>query len=178
MVEFDLVAALVGGFVGTVAMTAMMMASKKAGMSDMPPMPLVMGSMMTGDRKKAMAIGGMIHLIVMGTIVFGIAYGLLFDAFDNDAWWVGALIGAAHGVLVGAVFMPMMPFMHPRMSKEVVGSGARGGSETVVIDANGAVELAAPGFMGSGWGGMTPAGLVMGHVVYGFVLALLYNAIT
>ncbi len=58
MVEFELVAALVGGFVGTVAMTAMMMPSKKVGMSDMPPIPLVMGSMMSGDRKRAMAIGG------------------------------------------------------------------------------------------------------------------------
>ncbi len=180
MVEFELVAALVGGFVGTVAMTAMMMASKKAGMSDMPPMPLVVGSMMSGDRKKAMAIGGMIHIIVMGTIVFGIAYGLLFDAFDNDTWWVGALIGAAHGVLVGAVFMPMMPSMHPRMSKskELVGTGARGGSQTEAVDANGDVQLAAPGMMGANWGGMTPVGLVMGHVVYGVVLALLYNAIT
>jgi hypothetical protein len=38
-------------------------------------------------------------------------------------------------------------------------------------------ELAAPGFMGSGWGGMTPAGLVMGHVVYGIVVAVLYTVI-
>jgi len=178
MVEFDLVAALVGGFVGTVVMTAMMMASKKAGMSDMPPMPLVLGSMMSGDRKKAMGIGGMLHLIVMGTIVFGIGYGLLFDALNNDDWWVGALIGAVHGVLVGAVFMPMMPSVHPRMSKELVGTGARGGSQTEAVDANGDVQLAAPGLMGANWGGMTPAGLVLGHVVYGGVLALLYNAIT
>ncbi len=40
------------------------------------------------------------------------------------------------------------------------------------------VQLAAPGFMGANWGGMTPARLVMGHVVYGVVRALLYNAIT
>ncbi len=109
--------------------------------------------------------------------MFGIAYGLLFDAFDNDAWWVGALIGAAHGVLVGAVFLPMMPFLYRRTSREVVGSGARGGSETVVIDANGDVELAAPGVMGSRWGGMTPAGIVMGHVVCGIVVAVLYTVI-
>lgn len=178
MVEFDLVAALIGGFIGTLVMTAMMMASKKAGMSDMPPMPLVMGSMMSGDRKKAMAIGGVIHLIVMGTIVFGIAYGLLFTAFDNDAWWVGALIGAVHGIVVGAVFMPMMPSMHPRMSENLVGAGARGASQTVATDANADVEVAAPGMMGSSWGGMTPVGLVMGHVVYGIVVALLYTAIT
>jgi hypothetical protein len=76
MVEFDLVAALVGGFVGTVVMTAMMMASKKAAGS-------------SGD-----------------------------------------------------------------------------------------VEVAAPGFMGSRWGGMTPLGIVMGHVVYGIVVAALYDAIT
>lgn len=53
MVEFDLLAALAGGLVATVVMTAMMETAKRAGMTDMPPMPLVMGSMMSGDRKTA-----------------------------------------------------------------------------------------------------------------------------
>jgi hypothetical protein len=44
MVEFNLVAGLIAGFVGTVVMTLLMNASKAAGMTNMPPMPLVMGN--------------------------------------------------------------------------------------------------------------------------------------
>jgi uncharacterized membrane protein len=41
--------------------------------------------------------------------VFGIGYALLFTLLDSAGVGVGALIGAAHGALVGLVFMPMMP---------------------------------------------------------------------
>lgn len=37
--------------------------------------------------------------------------------------------------------------------------------------------LAAPGVLGSRWGGMTPVGLLMGHVAYGIVAALVYQAL-
>jgi MFS family permease len=89
-------------------------------------MPLVIGSMMSGDRAKAMSMGAIAHFIVMGTVVFGIVYGLLLSAFDSDAWWVGTLIGLAHGVIVGVLFMPMMPAMHPRMSGELATAGSAG----------------------------------------------------
>lgn len=171
MVEFDLGAALLSGLVGTLVMTAMMTMSKAAGMSDMPPMPLVMGSMVDGDRRRALAMGTLAHYVVMGTVVFGLVYAALFTAFDNDAWWIGAVVGAVHGVLVGAIFMPMMPSMHPRMAAVgEVGS-------TVDTDERGEVVIRSPGFFGKDWGGMTPAGLVMGHAVYGLVAALVYGAV-
>jgi hypothetical protein len=67
MADFNALAALVAGLAGTIVMTAMMTVASKAGMTRMPPMPLVMGSMMSGDRHKAMVIGGMLHYIVTGT---------------------------------------------------------------------------------------------------------------
>jgi uncharacterized membrane protein YagU involved in acid resistance len=124
MTDFNVLAALVAGFVATIVMTAMMTMAARAGMTQMPPMPLVMGSMMSGDRRKAMAIGGMLHYIVMGTVLFGIGYALLFHAFGSAAWWVGVVIGLVHGLAVGLVFMPMMPAMHPRMEAQLVGAGA------------------------------------------------------
>lgn len=84
--ELDVVGALVAGFAGTVVMSLLMNGAKAAGMTNMPPMPLVTGSMMSGDRKKATAIGAMVHFVVMGTVVFGLAYAALFTAFDHDAW--------------------------------------------------------------------------------------------
>lgn len=71
--------------------------------------------------------------------------------------------------MVGLVFMPMMPAIHPRMSTDIVDGPVR--------TTGGTVMLAAPGVLGSRWGGMTPVGLLMGHVVYGIVAALVYQAL-
>lgn len=174
MVELDLLAALAGGLAATLVMTAMMQVATRAGMTDMPPMPLVLGSMMSGDRKTATAIGGMLHFVVMGTVVFGVAYGWLFTAFDNDSWWVGLAIGVVHALVVGLMFMPMMPTMHPRMSRQPVGIDT---GRTVAVDDRGDIEIAAPGILGKNWSAMTPVGFIMGHAVYGLVLALVYRAV-
>lgn len=174
MVEFDLAGALIGGFVATAVMTALMTMAGQTGMTKMPPMPLVVGSMLSGDRNKAMSMGTIAHVVVMGTIVFGIVYGLLFSAFDDDAWWVGTLIGVVHGLIVGIVFMPMMAAMHPRMPREPVAAGASPAGGTVAEDDHGELEIAAPGLLGRNWGSMTPVGVVTGHAVYGLVLAVVY----
>ncbi len=121
MTDFNVLAALLPGLVATIVMTAMMTLASKAGMTRMPPMPLVMGSMMSGDRRTAMIIRGMLHYVVMGTVVFGIGYALLFQAFGSSAWLIGVLIGVVHGLAAGLVFMPTMSAMHPRMDVELVG---------------------------------------------------------
>lgn len=167
--EFSIIGALVAGLVGTAVMSIMMKMSGKMGMTDMPPMELVTGSMMSSDRDRAMQVGIVLHWVMMGTVVFGLGYAALFHALDSASWLTGVVIGAVHGLVVGLVFMPLMPSTHPRMTREPAFAG------TVDQDATG-VRLAAPGVMGSGWGGMTPVGLLTGHVVYGLVVALVYRA--
>lgn len=157
--DFELVPALIAGLTGTVAMTAMMMMGKSVGMTSMD-IALITGGMMTDDEAKARKIGMMLHIVMMGTIVFGIAYALLFQAFDSTSAATGLLIGAIHGVVVGAMAMPMMGAIHPRM--QAAGQG---------------FHLASPGFMGVQYGKGTPAGLVMGHAIYGLVGALVYGAL-
>lgn len=173
MVEFHLVAALVAGLAATVVMTVMMNAAKAAGMTNMPPMPLVMGSMMSGNRRTATGIGAMMHFVVMGTVIFGLGYTVLFTVFDNDAWWLGMVIGLVHGLVVGAMAMPMMPSVHPRMERDATSRGLSGGA--TVTERAGEVRVAAPGMLGSRWGQMTPIGILMGHAIYGVVLALVYG---
>lgn len=163
--EFVLWAALLSGFIATLVMTAMIKMSTAAGMTEMPAFELMTGSMMSGDEKTAKTIGAMIHYVMMGTVVFGIIYALLFQAFDSASWLTGLGIGIVHGFVVGVMFMPMMPAMHPRM-----------GEPAVVGEHSGEVRLSSPGLMGKNWGSMTPMGVLMGHAVYGVVLALLYNA--
>ncbi|MBW3669185.1 MAG: hypothetical protein KY443_08230 [Actinobacteria bacterium] len=83
MAEFEPTAALVAGFAGTVVMTALMQMSAAAGLTGMPPMPLVMGSMVSGDRSTATGIGTAIHLM-MGTVLFGLAYAAAFTAVGGS----------------------------------------------------------------------------------------------
>lgn len=173
---FDWIAALVAGFVATVVMDVLMTMAKGMGVTRMPPMSLITGSMMAGSRGAAWAMGAMAHFIIMGAVVFGFIYAALFMALGIQAaaaWWVGALIGLVHGLLVGGMAMPMMPAMHPRMERQTAGTG---GSQTV-SDHGGGLRLSAPGLMGKDWGGMTPMGVVVGHVVYGVVLGLVYAVI-
>ena len=158
-VDFELVPALIAGLTGTVAMTAMMMIGKSMGMTSMD-IALITGGMMTDDEAKARKVGMMIHIVMMGTIVFGIAYTLLFRAFDSTSAATGLLIGAIHGIVVGAMAMPMMGVIHPRM--QAAGQG---------------FHLDSPGFMGVQYGKGTPAGLLMGHAIYGLVVALVYGAL-
>lgn len=169
--QFSVLAALVGGLVATVVMEALMVGAKQMGMTRMPPMALVSGTMMSGARGVAWGVGAMVHFIVMGTVIFGLAYGGLFTAFGAATWWIGALIGLAHGLVVGTMAMPMMPAAHPRMQ---TGSP---GQEAIHPQPDGTVQLTAPGVMGKEWGEMTPMGLVVGHIVYGLVLATVYAAL-
>jgi hypothetical protein len=152
----------------------MMQMSARAGMTHMPGMPLISGAMFSGDEGTAKAVGWFVHIVVMGTLVFGTVYGLLFAALGSAAWYTGALIGLAHGLVVGLMAMPMMPAMHPRM----VAAGQHpelDAEHTVTHGPDGGLLLAAPGVLGRAWGGMTPMGMLVGHVVFGVVLALVYS---
>lgn len=124
MVTFSWFAALVAGLAATIVMTVMMQASASMGMTRMPPMPLIQGTMFTGDRKQATQIGTVTHVLMMGTIVFGLAYAGLFVVLDDAGPVTGLLIGLAHGVVAGLA-MVMMGAMHPRMDPPPVTPVAR-----------------------------------------------------
>lgn len=169
--SFEVLPALVAGLIGTGVMSALMAMAASMGMTKMPPMPLLTGSMMSGDRAKASRMGTMVHYIVMGTVMFGLVYAGLFTAIGSASVVVGVGIGLAHGVLVGAMAMPMMALVHPRMSE------ASGADRAVVTEEAGEIRIAAPGFFGIKWGVMTPMGMIVGHVVFGVVVALIYDAL-
>lgn len=157
--EFEIAPALVAGFVGTVVMTMGMQMGKSMGMTEMD-IALITGGMVTSDERKARRIGMFIHLVMMGTVVFGIAYALLFQALDSASWTAGLGIGLAHGAVVGIIAMPMMGGIHPRMRAAAEG-----------------FQMESPGPFGINYGKGTPMGLLMGHALYGVVLALVYDAL-
>lgn len=100
-------------------------------------------------------IGLMTHAM-MGA-GFGLVHAGLLHAFDPSstgaATGLGILIGAVHGMIVTGAMPMMLTMGHP-----LVKNGT----------------IAAPGPAMTGFGKMTPMSLVMGHVVYGLVLAAIY----
>ncbi|MEU3199388.1 hypothetical protein [Streptomyces sp. NPDC006996] len=157
--EFAVGPALLAGLAGTVAMTAAMMMGRVMGMTSMD-IALISGGMLSGDERRARLIGMGIHVVVMGTVVFGLLYAAVFHWFDSASWLVGLVTGLIHGLVVGAMAMPMMAAVHPRMRG--TGDGFR---------------LDTPGFMGVRYGKGTPMGLLVGHAIYGVVAALVYAAV-
>jgi hypothetical protein len=169
--HFDAIAALVAGFVATIAMTVVMGFAKARGLTRMPSFELMMGSVLSPEPEQARKAGVLIHYGVMGTLVFGVGYGAVFAMLDSATWLDGLIVGLIHGFVVGMLFLPAMPALHPRVEPALAGAGGP------VVRARDGVWLKPPGVLGKDWGDGTPAGVVAGHVVYGMVAALVYGVL-
>lgn len=153
---------LVAGFAATLVMTPLMQMGAAMGMTRMN-MTVMLGSMFRRDADSARRIGTALHF--MNGIVFGLAYALVWWALDpaiENAWWIGPIFGAVHSV-VAMVMMPVMSGMHPR----VEGRGETTEGSDVVLPRF--------GFGGTGFGAMTPVGVLMGHLVFGLVWGLVFS---
>lgn len=169
--EFDILAGLLAGFIGTIAMTAMMKGATTAGMTNMPGMPLILGSMTTDDPDKAKKIGMVLHVVVMGSVVFGTIYAAIFAAVAMSPWLTGLVVGLVHGLVFGVV-AKMMGSTHPKME----GVSSFTGDATWTHDTTG-IHIAEPGLFAKNYGGITPTGIVVAHALYGLVAGLVYGGI-
>jgi hypothetical protein len=151
-VGFNLIAALIGGLIGTVVMTLLMMVAPMMGMPAMD-IPALLGSMFRVPGNKVL---GLILHLMMG-MIFGMIYGLLFSISTENMLLLGLSIGNVHWLIVGLV-LHMLPTIH---------AGIRSG------------QMSAPGIYMVHIGGvMGFLGGLIGHVVYGLVVALVYGSIT
>ncbi|MBI4298939.1 MAG: hypothetical protein HY666_04175 [Chloroflexi bacterium] len=156
--DFEIVRALVGGVIGTIAMTAVMYMGSAMGMK--MDMPMTLGTMFFPRGATAWIVGAMMHLM-MG-VVFFIIYAALIDTFGIQSAIAGwaALFGVVHALIAGTAF-GMMPILHPRMARE---------------PHLGTDKVAAPGFMGLEMGMMGPMAIVAVHAIYGLVAGAIYAA--
>jgi len=142
--------AIVAGLAGT---TVMSMVMAMAPLMGMPKMDIVgmLGSMFTQDGNTA--LGWMMHLM-MG-IIFGLMYAVLWSLHIGAATLVfGALFGIGHWLIAGLI-MGGVPMVH---------AGVKAGT------------VQAPGvYMMNNAGTMAFMGGLIGHVVYGLVVALVYG---
>ncbi|MBE9524169.1 MAG: hypothetical protein IMY76_03660 [Chloroflexi bacterium] len=145
----NIVAAIIAGLIGTVVITMFMSMAPKMGM---PKMDMVgmLGSMFGTPSNRG--LGLFIHLM-MG-VVFGLVYAYLWSAGVGSATLVGGIVfGIVHWLATGMMMAPM-PLMH---------AGIKSG------------DVPAPGAYMIKNGGMKSfMGGLVGHAVFGLVVALIY----
>jgi len=147
----NVLSAVISGILGTFAISMVMAVGPKMGM---PKMDIV-GLLSTMFGKPNRVLGWMMHLM-MG-VVFALIYAFLWSqGIGSPAWLSGLIFGAAHWLVVG-LMMGVIPIMHEGIK-------------------NGDVE--APGLWMTNQGGMLAfIGGLMGHMVFGLVVALVYAII-
>lgn len=153
------ISALIWGFGATLVLTTIMSASRALGWTRMD-IPLLLGTMFTPNRNKAVWLGFVIHL--MNGWIFGFIYAGAFEAAAISNWWFGMLIGLVHASFVLSAGMLMLPSIHPRMA-----DNQRGPDPTR--------QLEPPGFLALNYGRQTPMATILAHLVYGGILGFFYG---
>jgi hypothetical protein len=148
------------GLLATTALTAVMITAQLAGLTRLD-LPLVLGTLVTGDPDRARVAGFFIHLVVGQG--FALGYATTFALVHRATWWLGALLGGLHVAVALTVLLPLLPGVHPRMA-----SLRAGPSSTALLEP--------PGLLAVNYGVQTPAVAILAHLVYGTVLGLLLQA--
>ncbi len=149
----NVVSAIVAGLAGTLVMSMVMALAPKMGF---PKMDIVGMLSSMFSKKSIPVLGWMMHLM-MG-VVFALIYAFLWSKGVGAGTWVyGLVFGAIHWMIVG-IIMVMIPMLHV---------GIRSGS------------VKAPGIYMAGNGGGVKAflGGLMGHMLFGLVVALVYTLV-
>ena len=153
------VAPAVWGLVGTAVMTSVLEIAHWTGLSRLS-LPFLFGTFVVSSRRKAIVLGYILYLL--GGWLFAFFYALLFASLGRSEWWVGILLGAVHGLFLVAVFLPTLPYIHPRLATE------HDGPDDVR-------RIEPPGPLGLNYGRNTPLTTVLAQITFGLILALGYG---
>jgi len=147
----NILSAVIAGIVASLVFSIVLAMAPCMGMPKMDIVDLL-GSMFSG--KSSPVLGWMMHLM-MG-IVFAVIYAFLWSSGIGAATWLnGVIFGAVQWLVVGMA-MGMIPMMHVGIK-------------------SGAVQ--APGLWMTNNGGlMAFMGGLVGHMIFGIVIALVYSA--
>lgn len=148
------------GLVATSILTGVMIAAQLAGLTRLD-LPLMLGTLATGDPDRARVVGFFIHLAIGQG--FALGYAASFALLDRATWWLGALLGLVHVSVALGVLVPLLPGIHPRMAS------ARAGPRSTAT-------LEPPGLFALNYGVQTPVVAVVAHLAYGTALGMLLRA--
>ncbi len=150
---------LLWGFVATLAVSILLAGSQGLGLTRMN-LPFMVGTLFTSDPDKAKLYGFLVHLV--NGWIFSLLYILIFESLGRATWWIGAVIGLGHALLILGVVVSLMPGLHPRMASEQHGPSANR-------------LLEPPGFFALNYGFRTPVSVVLAHLVFGIILGVFYH---
>lgn len=155
---------VVWGLVASAGMATLLEGAQLLGVSRMS-LPFLFGAFATDDRRHAIAIGYVSYLV--GGWLFAVLYALLLGSFAGVGLWeltgMGFVIGLLHGAFLATVFLPCLPFVHPRLATTYDGVQALG-------------RIEPPGPFGLNYGRATPLCTIAAQSVYGLILGLGYGA--
>ena len=145
----NILAVVISGIVGTIAISMVMALAPKMGL---PKMDIV-GMLSTMFGKPNRILGWIMHMM-MG-VVFALIYAFLWSlGIGSASWLFGLLFGIGHWLVIGVMFA-LIPMMH---------AGIKSG------------EVEKPGLWMTNQGGaMAFVGGLMGHMVFGVVVTLIYG---
>jgi hypothetical protein len=147
--------ALVGGFVGTLVLTTILRAASEFRITRVD-LPFLLGTMVTSDRKRAKALGYLLHFFF--GLSFALGYLLIFIAIGHAGWLLGALLGVLHAAFSAtALVNVLLPVVHPRM-----GDPSSSADRVSLLEA--------PGFLMLNYGVATPVVMLVAHVAYGAIV--------
>ena len=144
---------LIWALVATAVMTTVLQGSQGLGLSRLS-LPFLFGTLVTADRGRAVVAGSLMYLA--GGWAFAILYFFVFASLGKSSWWIGAALGAVHGLFL-LVSLPAMAHVHPRIASEYDAPTSE-------------PKLEPPGFLGMNYGTRTPMTTMLGQVLYGAIL--------
>ena len=145
------------GLIATAMMTTVLEGAQICGVTRLS-LPFLFGTFVTSSRRAAMILGYFLYLV--GGWMFAIVYALVLEGLWAT-WWVGLGAGLLHGLFLVAVFLPLLPYAHPRIATEYDGPSALR-------------RLEPPGAFGLNYGRTTPVSTVLAQGFYGLIFALGY----
>jgi hypothetical protein len=152
----DFVEVMLWSLIATAVMTTILQVSQGLGLSRLS-LPFLVGAMFTERRSHAQVIGSLVY--AAGGWLFALVYVAFFISIARGNWWIGLLLGAAHGVVLLTVLLPLIPYVHPRMASDYDGPAR-------------SHRLEPPGFIGLNYGYGTPLTVLLSICAYGAVLGL------
>lgn len=144
---------LIWALVATAVMTTVLQGSQGLGLSRLS-LPFLFGTVVTADRGRAVLVGSLMYLV--GGWAFAVLYFFVFASLGVANWWIGAALGAFHGLFL-LVSLPAMAQLHPRIASEYDAPSSE-------------PKLEPPGFFGLNYGYQTPATTLVAHALYGAIL--------
>lgn len=147
--------ALAGGIAGTLVLTTALRAASEFRLTRVD-LPFLLGTVLTGDRVRAKALGYAMHFAF--GVTFALGYYGIFRAIGSAGWWLGAVFGLVHGLFAASALVNvLLPAVHPRMATPRTAAGSN-------------PLLEAPGFLMLNYGRSTPLVTILAHIAYGTIV--------